>query len=239
MNSLHHFILGLGLASGASAATVFPDSSLALAIPDHDATGILRSLTVTSLTAGAAYDVTVALDIEGTGYGGYIGDLYAYLAHQTPLGSSDIYDMVVLLNRPGRSASLLTGYDDTGLNITLSDQAATDIHTYQSGSPVVDAAGVLSGVWQPDRRLFDPDMVTDASGRAVTTLDSLVNGDANGNWYLYIADLETGGTMQLNAWSLRFSEVSAVPEPASALSVAGMLASALLLRSRKRLNRSS
>jgi subtilisin-like proprotein convertase family protein len=87
--------------------------------------------------------------------------------------------------------------------------------------------------------LFDPDTVTVASGRATTTLDSLVNGDANGNWYLYIADLETGGTMQLNAWSLSFSEVSAVPEPASALSVAGMLASALLLRNRRRLNPSS
>jgi hypothetical protein len=237
MNSIQHFTLGLALASAASAATVFTDTGLIgspLAIPDHDATGVLRGITVSGLNAGPAYDVYVSLGIEGTGNGGYVGDLYAYLAHQTPLGS---YDMVVLLNRPGRSASLLSGYDDTGLDITLSDQAATDIHIYQSVSHLVDADGVLSGTWQPDRRLFDPDRVTDASGRATTTLDSLVNGNANGDWYCFIADMESGGTMQLNAWSLSFSEASAVPEPASALSVAGMLASALLLRSRRRKDR--
>lgn len=233
MHSIRCFTLGLALVSGASAAAVFHDSNpgLPLAIPDHDATGVLRSLAVSGLTTGAAYEVAVSLDITGTGYGGYVGDLYAYLAHQTPLGS---YDMVVLLNRPGRSVSLLSGYDDTGLQITLSDQASADIHTYQSGSWVVDGDGILSGTWQPDRRLVDPDTVTTSSGRSTTTLESLVNGDANGNWYCFIADMENGGTMRLNEWSLSFSAVSAVPEPAAALSVAGMLASALLLRSRSR-----
>jgi len=40
--------------------------------------------------------------------------------------------MAVLLNRPGRSDTLPYGYAAAGLNITLSDSAAADIHTYQA-----------------------------------------------------------------------------------------------------------
>ena len=234
MKSIQQSALSLVLATGASAATVFSDTGLStpLAIADHDALGIRRNLTVTGLTLGTAYDVTVSLDIEGRGYGGYVGDLYAYLAHQTPSGT---YEMVVLLNRPGRSADLSHGYGDDGLNITLSDAAEYDIHTYQSITSA-DGNGVLSGTWQPDRRLANPDTVTDDTERATTTLDSIVNGDANGNWYCFVADMESGGTTQLNGWSVSFTELSAVPEPASTLALAGLLSSALLLRTRRNNN---
>ena len=63
----------------------FSDTGLAspLAIPDDNTTGILRTLAVTGLDANTRYSLDVALDIQRTGYGGYVGDLYAYLAHQT------------------------------------------------------------------------------------------------------------------------------------------------------------
>jgi len=228
MNPIQQLSLVLTLTTGASGALVFPDSGLAspLAIPDHDASGILRAVTVTGLDTGTAYAVSVALDVQGTGYGGFVGDLYAYLAHQAPDGS---YTMTVLLNRPGRSDLMLSGYDDAGLNIVLSDDAAHDIHTYQSQSYQLGTGGALTGSWQPDRRLADPDTVTDASARAATTLSSIVNGDPNGTWYCFIADMETGATMQLTSWSVSF----AVPEASTTLTLGALAASALLVRRRR------
>ena len=223
--------MGLALATGASAAMVFPDSGLAspLAIADHDATGILRTLEISGLATSTTYTVDVALNIQGRGYGGYVGDVYAYLAHQSPSGE---YRMTVLLNRPGRSASLLSGYDNTGVNITVSDSAAHDIHTYQAQSYQLDSTSTaLTGTWQADRRLANPDSVVSSDARAATTLNNLVTTDPNGNWSLFVADMETGGTMQLNNWSI---SLTAVPEPSSTLIFAGMLASATLRRRRKR-----
>ena len=230
MNLIQQSALGLALASGASAATVFADSGLTspLAIADHDATGILRSLVVSGMTPSTAYTLDVSLNIGSTGYGGYVGDIFAYLAHQTPDGS---YTITVLLNRPGRSTSLLSGYDDAGLNIVLSDDAAHDIHTYQSQAYQTTGDGVLTGTWQPDLRLASPDAVTNASARAATTLGSLATTDPNGTWNLFVADMETGGTMQLNNWSIA---LTAVPEPASAQVLGVLAATALLVRRRRK-----
>jgi len=97
----------------------------------------------------------------------------------------------------------------------------------------VDVNGVLDGTWQPDRRLASPDTVTNDTVRASATLDSIVNGNANGNWYLFAADMQTGGTTQLNGWSVSFTSLSAVPEPANTLALGGLLASAMLLRNRR------
>jgi hypothetical protein len=148
MNAIQQLAIGVALATGASATMTFPDPGLAapLAIPDHDAAGILRTLAVSGLDGYARYSVDVALNMTGGGLGGYVGDLYAYLAHQTPGGA---YAMTVLLNRPGRSASLPCGYDNAGLNLILSDSADHDIHTCQAQDDyhaVGDA--ILSGTWQ-------------------------------------------------------------------------------------------
>jgi len=238
MNPIQQLAIGLALASGASATMSFSDTDLAspLAIPDDNTTGILRSLAVTGLDANTRYSVDVSLNISGTGYGGYVGDLYAYLAHQSPDGGQ--YLMSVMLNRPGRSDTLLSGYGDTGLNITLSDSAAADIHTYQSQADyALDGAGALTGTWQPDRRLANPDTVVSSDARAAISFDDLVNSlvpsNPNGYWYLFIADMQTGATMQLNSWSLDFSEMSAVPEPANLLALSGLVGSAMFLRNRR------
>ncbi|MEI6656314.1 MAG: PEP-CTERM sorting domain-containing protein [Verrucomicrobiota bacterium] len=238
MNAIQQLTIGLALATGASASLTFTDPGLGLplAIPDHDATGILRALDVSGLDANTRYSVDVALNIQGSGYGGYVGDLYAYLAHQATPGGE--YAMTVLLNRPGRSDTLLSGYNDTGLNITFSDSAAADIHTYQSGIYQTTGDSVLTGTWQPDRRLTHPDYVVSSDTRAAIPFNDLVHNMAspnpNGNWYLFVADMQTGATMQLNSWSVGFTEMSAVPEPASVLGTMGLLASGLLLRRRNR-----
>ena len=237
MNPIQQLAIGLALASGASATMSFSDTDLAspLAIPDDNTTGILRSLAVTGLDANTRYSVDVSLNISGTGYGGYVGDLYAYLAHQASPGGS--YRMTVLLNRPGRSDTLLSGYDDAGLSLTLSDSAAYDIHTYQAQSYQLDGTGALTGTWQPDRRLANPDTVVSSDARAAISFDDLVNSlvpsNPNGYWYLFIADMQTGATMQLNSWSLDFSEMSAVPEPANLLALSGLVGSAMFLRNRR------
>ena len=236
MNPIQQLVISLALATGASATLSFSDTGLgsAVAITDDHPTGILRILAVSGLDVNTRYSLDVALNITGTGDGGLVGDLYAYLAHQTPGGS---YDMTVLLNRPGRSDTQSSGYYDTGLNITLSDSASADIHTYQSGTYQVDGNGVLSGTWQPDRRLTSPASVLSSDTRSAATFDDLVYNMAhpnpNGYWYLFVADMESGATMQLNSWSVKFSELSAVPEPASTLGTLGLLSSALLLRTRR------
>ena len=235
MNPIQQLVIGLALATGATATMTFTDTGLdlPLAIADRDAAGILRAVAVTGLDANTRYSLDVALNIQGTGYGGYVGDLYAYLAHETPTG----YIMTVLLNRPGRSDTLSSGYDDTGLNITLSDSADYDIHTYQTqaGYQTDAITGALTGTWQPDRRQVSPDIVMDTAARTAPTFDDLVNSLAtsnpNGNWYLFVADMQTGATMQLNSWSVGFT---AIPEPANALTLAGLLSSAMLLRRRAR-----
>ena len=77
-----------------------------------------------------------------------------------------------------------------------------------------------------------------SDARTAATFDDLVYSMAhpnpNGNWYLFVADVETGATMQLNSWSVGFTALSAVPEPASVLATMGLLASGLLLRRRGR-----
>ena len=62
----------------------------------------------------------------------------------------------------------------------------------------------------------------------------MASPNPNGHWYLFVADMQTGATMQLNSWSVSFTEMSAVPEPASVLALAGLLSSAMFLRNRRR-----
>ncbi len=175
-----------------------------LPIPDGDASGVsdIRSVSSAITKIGS---MTVTLNIAGN----FNGDLYVYLSHGTGFS--------VLLDRVGRSASHPSGYGDSGMNVTLSDVASADIHTYQTS--VTLAPGTpLTGTWQPDARTADPtaDLTTfDASPRS-DFLSSFNGANANGSWTLYLADLQTGGTSALKSWSLNLSTAPAVvPEPRS------------------------
>jgi subtilisin-like proprotein convertase family protein len=164
------------------------------AIPDGNPIGTVDSRTLIGL-GSSIQDVNVTLNITG----GWNGDLYAYLAHDS--------GFAVLLNRAGRTENALWGYGDGGVNVTLDDTAESgDIHLYGGNS-----GGPLTGLWQPDGRNADPASVTDATPQ-LALLSSFNGSDANGTWTLFFADLSGGGQSQLVSWGL---EITTIPEPAN------------------------
>lgn len=171
-------------------------SGTSLSIPDGDASGVndLRTISSSITSIGS---LRVTLDISAN----FNGDLYGFLSHGNGFS--------VLLNREGRSSSLVSGYGDSGMNITLSDTGTLgDIHLYQT-SLTLGPGQPLTGIWQPDARNVDPGLVFDSSARSAFL--SFFNGmDANGTWTLYLADMQTGGNSALNSWSM---EIVGIPEP--------------------------
>jgi subtilisin-like proprotein convertase family protein len=164
-------------------------------------------------------DLQVTLNISG----GFNGDYYAYLVHDN--------GFAVLLNRPGRTSGNSVGYADSGMNITLSGSAATDIHYYQTASN--PNGGLLTGLFAEDGRNVDPTTVIGTEAR--TALLGSFNGtDPSGEWTLFLADLDYGEQGQLVSWGL---VVTAVPEPSSmglmALGLAGIFGLGIWKRSRK------
>jgi hypothetical protein len=151
--------------------------------------------------------VSVTLNITGTGSGAVNGDFYAYLTKGD--------DIAVLLNRPGRTSENLAGYGDNGLNVRFSDDAVNgDIHLYRltlSGSHLVplELGEQLTGSWAPDGRNVLPTLALDTHPRT-HTLDVFEGENPNGQWTLFIADMDPGGTAMLASWGM---QITAVPEP--------------------------
>jgi hypothetical protein len=114
--------------------------------------------------------------------GGYAGDLYAYLTH-------DGYT-AVLLDRIGTSESNPYGNSSPGMNVTFSTEGTMDIHSVPSGTTQI------TGTYLPDGG--------DLAGFAGAGHSS------TGDWTLFIADIDGGGSATLNSWSL---DVTEVPEP--------------------------
>jgi hypothetical protein len=209
-------VLPILSANPAGGALVFEQTGLSVAIPDNSTQGIFRTLEVSGLDSSLTYAPRVSLRIAGTGFGGFTGDLYGYLSHSTPGGD---YRMAVLLNRPGRTAFEPSGYDEDGLDVDFADDAIGDIHSYRDSSPII-VSGTLLGNWQPDSRLASPFDVDETSPRTAN-LAPLGVIDPNGTWNLFLADLESGGTMQLESWSVELVALpptAAVPEPSQLLS---------------------
>jgi hypothetical protein len=204
-------LTGPGLQAQSTSGFVLGEKSLQLTIPDLDPSGVARSQTVSGLAEGLIYDLTVRLVVEGTGFGAFNGDYYAYLRHETPDGSQS--ELVVLLNRVGRGAGLPSGYSESGFNVTFSDAATWDIHRYQVAlGGATD--GPLTGTWQPDGRRVNPLVSLDTSART-TSLEPLGTMNPNGSWALFIADMEAGGTGKLVEWEVRGTPRAIIPEPSS------------------------
>lgn len=198
-----------GAGSGpASAAISF---NVGQAVPDGDFSGLADTRTLPASLA-PIQSVAVTLVLTPMGEGGFMGDLYATLAH-------DGGGYGVLLNRPGKRAGSPFGYsDDLNVSISLADDGAADVHQYRltlTGSEVVPLTGALTGRWQPDGRAVDPLLVTSADPR-VATLASFVGANQEGDWTLFVADVSGGGEYRLDSWSL---SLTFVPEPESALGV--------------------
>lgn len=224
-------LLAGGLRAQSSQGFVLGERSLQMAIPDLDPSGVARNVVASGLGTGAAYDLSVRLVVEGTGFGAFNGDYYAYLRHETPDGSQS--RLSVLLNRVGRSGDLPSGFSESGFAVTLADTAVWDIHRYQVAlGGVLD--GPLTGTWQPDGRRVHPTVSLDTSPRT-TSLEALGTMDPNGSWTLFLADMEAGGTGRLVEWEVRGSPRGAViPEPGPlALLVAAAVASLGWVRRRR------
>jgi subtilisin-like proprotein convertase family protein len=202
-------LLGLAALSPASGQVVTLTTTVNQTVPDGSLSGLASSVNFSS-AATALADLTVSISLSPGPGGGFAGDLYATLVHG---GES-----IVLLNRPGRNTDRRSGYGDgVDLNVTFSLAASDDIHRYRevlNGSPAVPLNSPLTGVWQPDGRTASPLSVVNASARNPDL--SLFDGTAPGGlWTLFIADVSNGGIYQLNEWSIEFTALTPVPEPAA------------------------
>jgi subtilisin-like proprotein convertase family protein len=163
-------------------------------IPDGSLTG-WSDTRVVSGQAGNITSVSVGLNLSG----GWNGDLYAYLVHDS--------GFAVLLNRVGRTDANGAGFSTGGMNVMLSDAlGAGNIHGV--------ATPTSGGAYQIDGRNISPlssgSLFSSTSPEAM--LSSFNGQSANGNWTLFIADVSGGDQSTLQSWTL---EVAAVPEPAS------------------------
>lgn len=195
------------------AGTFLQSYSVAADIPDDSSNGLLNSQTV-SITEPTITAVSVGLTIDPSpGQSAFLGDLYVYLEHNSKIA--------VLINRPGRTATELAGYDDNqSLSITLAD-GSPDIHTYRL-SPSTPLTGSLTGTWGPDGRATDPRSVL-ATDNPTQLLGGFDGGDANGTWNLFVSDLSGGGAHRLASWTLNVT-TAAVPEPQAWLAGCGLVA---------------
>ena len=165
-------------------------------IPDGNPSGLAEFQSVSSSIVSIS-QVRVSLEVAGE----FNGDLYGYLVHSSGFS--------VLLNRPGKTASHVGGYGDAGLDVTFEDGAVNgDLHGYQSVTTPI-AGSPLTGAWAPDARNVDPDDVLDTDPRTADL--SVFNGlGADGEWVLFLVDLETGGTNMLVGWEL---EITGIDQP--------------------------
>jgi len=188
--------------------------TVGLSIPDNNASGLAVTESFSSSEIFQITDLEVSLSISG----GFNGDYYAYLTHDSGFS--------VLLNRVGRDGGNLFGYPDAGMDVVLDDGAVNgDIHVYRT---VLNPNGAaLTGIWAPDARTEDPASVLTSSPRSAF-LSSFNGLDPNGDWTLFIADLDAGNTGILESWGLN---VMGVPEPSSAALL--LLAGSLFLRGRR------
>jgi subtilisin-like proprotein convertase family protein len=163
-------------------------------IPDGNPAGLADVRVIDSAMSSVSC-VRVRLWITGD----YNGDLYAYLRH-TRAGASHF---CVLLNRPGRASTHLWGDEGAGFGVLLADTGSCgDIHNSGFFTHLAGSTPIL-GDWRPDGRACDPRDVLETSARSVS-LGSLVAQPPGGEWTLFIADVDSGGTNVLAGWEIEF-----------------------------------
>jgi len=165
-------------------------------VPDNDLNGWQDTRTISGFGYGNGLwqitDLNVTINITG----GFNGDLYGTLVHDS--------GFVVLLNHVGSTLGNPAGYSNPGLNIVFDQSAVTDVHAYGN------VAGVVSGTYQPDGTVSPANSLSSFNGL-----------DPNGSWTLFLNDTSFGDESQVLGWGL---EITAVPEPVTvALGVFGTL----------------
>lgn len=138
-------------------------------------------------------EVKVGLNLVGVPAGrGFASEIYVSL-------NKDLEVASILLNQVGLRDNDPVGFGYDGWQVTFSDSAASDVHLQDIGS------GVMTGEIQPDGRLKPEDLLRPAM------LAALTGGVANGQWHLSVADLDFGGSMRLESWSLTLSGLTNRP----------------------------
>lgn len=194
-------------------------------IPDNDPSGLASSINV-----GGIYGTIVDINLNLNVAGGYNGDLYAYLVNT----NTGVF--TVLLNRVGVQNGNDFGYGDSGFDVTFSSGVTNDIHFYQDLTYTTDGNGALLGTWGADGRNIDPGtnstILADAPQSAL--LDSFDGTDPNGDWVLFLSDVNFGSESTLQDWQL---QIISVPEPGvNILFALGGAVALIILRRKMRRN---
>ena len=149
--------------------------------------------TITDSPIRILTEVKVGLHLVGEPSGrGFASEIYVSL-------NKDLQVSSILLNQVGVRDNDLVGFGYDGWQVTFSDSASSDVHLQDIGS------GVMTGEIQPDGRLKPEDTLRPA------LLSAMLGGEGNGNWYLSVADLDFGGTMRLESWSLTLAGLTNRP----------------------------
>jgi len=207
-------VLLLALCGQAQAALFTFPNTLNQPIPDA---GSLVSQQVVSGLPSQITDIDVHLNVSG----GFNGQLYAYLLLEH--GDTPVFK-AVLVNRVGLTGASPVGYDNSGFNIVLDNQAGSgrDIHLYQTVTGGVSPP--VGSSWEPDGRDISPassGAQFDSATRDAT-LSGFNNADPNGTWTLFFSDGTSGFQSSLISWQL---DINAVPEPVNvALGLFGIAA---------------
>ena len=188
-------------------------------IPDGDPTGLQNTQTISGY-AEVLESITVTLKLTGDP-AAFGGDFYVSL-------QSENGGFSVLLNRVGKTAGDAQGYSMNGFDLTFVS-GADDIHKAENYTPVYDGSGRLTGTWGADGRNVDPDLVVDTDERTAL-LDDFAGINPNGDWTLFVADMDGSGTAKLESWGLN---IEAVPEPAT-MSLLGLSGLGLFLWNRRK-----
>ena len=151
------------------------------------------SVTITNSPIKILTEVKVGLHLVGEPSGrGFASEIYVSL-------NKDLKATSILLNQVGARDSDPVGFGYDGWQVTFADSAASDVHLEDIGS------GVMTGEVQPDGRLKPEDVLRPA------LLSALAGGTANGDWHLSVADLDFGGIMRLESWSLTLAGLTNRP----------------------------
>lgn len=195
----------------------FTSPPLPLEIPDDAGVTTTDSRTITS-DIKQIDDISVSLTLVGSdGAGGFgkmwNGDLFLQLNYGSAYS--------ILINRAGQTGPGDGGDSGDGIDVSLKDSNATDIHVSNVDS------GLLSGSWQPDGRDVDPTAVVTGDPRT-KLLDQFLTLDPNGQWDLILSDQGAGQFMRVQQWSLTIT--GQIPEVSTwaaggflALTLAGLV----------------
>lgn len=204
-------LLAAALAFGAQAAVITGSSTVKLIeIPDGNAAGLSRSITLVDADAGLVDSLTVTVTARHS----WIGDLVATLSH----GGRTIR----LLDRPGLAAGATGIGDNSNLAVAfpLTFSAGADRSAELMGTRCGDNANV-GGTHCAGNSFLPEDAFT-----------PFIGGLASGDWVLNLSDREAGDFGSFKSWSLSVTTVmpppvdtNDVPEPGGlALTAVALLA---------------